>query len=176
MGDIYIAFFKAKYGQWDDKLIDKFSGNIGYSHCEFVVDENTTIGSHALAGGVTRFKYNNILADERWDVLRIYGTYVESLIYAEKHIGDPYDFLGVALHYIGIDIYESRKGQWCSEFCHNVVKAGKMMYSYKDPLPMPNELYKTLLENGAKPVPITYASTETKPEIDYLGHVAYGTK
>lgn len=178
---IDIAFFKAKHGQLDDKLIDFFSGRIGYSHCEFVVDPYNTIGSHALTNGVARFKYNNIYNNPAWDIIRVpEADYKKALEYAEVHIGDSYDFLGVALHYIGIDIYEERDGQWCSEFCDNCIAASVDRSKWQTSLPMPNELFVHMLNKlgsykvqnldaGNKP---TYA----KLPIDYLGRIGYGAQ
>lgn len=147
---IEIAFFKADKGSWDDKAIDLLSGRVGYSHCEFVIDSQTTIGAHQMYNGVHKFTYGNIHADPRWDVITLTGDRNRAIEYAYKQIGRPYDLVGGFLHLIHLPTYASKDGVWCSELVMEIVNEAnrdEWIRTLKTEL-MPNQAYITLQQNA----------------------------
>jgi len=174
---IEIAFFRADAGEVDDWCIDRCSGGQGFSHCEFVVDSQTMIGSHYKAKGIRVFKYNDIYHNPNWEILQLDGDYNKALEYAMSQIGKPYDALGAVMYFIGLNCCDSKKGQWCSEFANNVLLHGGSTVALSDSRIMPNHLYsaarsKQVVSVGARPsIPIeSYAK-----ELDIYGRIGYAT-
>ena len=154
---IDIAFYNARFGELDDKLIDFFSGRNGFSHCEIVVNSHKMIGSHYKAKGVQEFHYaNDVYADPRWTVLRIDGDRKKIIDWAYRMIGTPYDALGAVLFFLRLNALASARGVWCSEFCAAGLCLNK--HEYENPFVMPNALYRRMVSQGAK----TIASTNAK--------------
>lgn len=118
MPKLRIAMYKAKYGDWTDKLIDWFTGGGGYSHCELVINANRTIGSHIAVGGVSYFYYDDIYTNQRWDIFELDSMDRVAIAYAEKQLGKKYDLVGLVLNFL-LPVF-SIKGKdngkwWCSE-------------------------------------------------------------
>ena len=182
MNKLRIAFYKAQNGNWDDKLIDRFSGGLGYSHCEVVVNSTTMIGAHYLAKGVAKFRYNDIYSDPMWDIYEIDMDNAQTISYAEFMVGRlGYDTTGVVLYFIGLHMGDDKTDVWCSEFCARAINKGfnpkgvdKLIDNV---LTMPNEFYTDFLALGAIKVNKLNArrnrTHKNKPTIDRYGRVAY---
>ena len=179
MEKLRIAFYKASNGQFDDKFIDKFSGNLGYSHCEVVLNESTMIGAHYLADGVNTFYYNNIYTSGYWDVLELDLPSDLPIEYANTCIGVGYDVLGVVLYFIGLTFGDDKDKVWCSEFCARVINKATNEKKHKlieDVLIMPNDLYAYMKDElGATRVTNLKskkrARSTKQPEIDRFGRI-----
>ena len=147
MKKMRVAFYKANEGGYDDKFIDKFSGNLGYSHCEIVASNTEGISAHMQTGGVSSFIYPDLLNSKYWDVYELDIHYSANAIKTAKDmIGTKYDYLGVATSFIGIDLPNDSK-VWCSEFVLEIVNVAireKGINPLKTRL-MPNQAY-TLLQ------------------------------
>ncbi len=116
-----VAFYRAEFGELDDKIIDKGSGGLGYSHCEVVIDAKTMIGAHYLAGGVNTFHYNDIYSSKYWDIYEIDVNAIRGQLYAKQCIGVGYDAVGVILDFIKLPFYVNHDKTWCSKFTAVVV-------------------------------------------------------
>lgn len=131
-----IAFYKAKYGNWLDKLISVLTLS-KYSHCEIILDSNIFVSASPRDGGV-RFK--NITADNHWDCFDIYDVNTisnEAQEWFESVLGQKYDWLGAAGSLFGLN-FTSKNKKFCSYCCATVLDL--------DPITTPGELYETLLE------------------------------
>jgi hypothetical protein len=115
MPKLRLAFFKAKHGCFDDKLIDWWTGGGGYSHCELIIDTRTTIGSHISAGGVSMFYYDNILRNDKWDIYELDSMDDIAIAFIKSKLGQKYDLLGLILTFIIPIKKQDRKKWWCSE-------------------------------------------------------------
>ena len=178
-----IAFYKAKFGGIDDKIIDWGSGKKGYSHCEIVINDTTMIGSHYLAKGVKKFYYNNIYSNPRWDVIRLPQYFRKKAIsYAENMIGTKYDAIGAVLYWMNLPIYSDTNKVWCSELCAEAlnITSNKSF----DTLIMPNDLFNVMENLGGYIVKRTTTDipkmkysrriiSVNKPIIDRYGRIAY---
>jgi len=188
MKKVRVAFYKAKEGGLDDKFINRFSGNLGYSHCELVLNSKRDVSAHMQTGGVAIFYYPNLLASKYWDVyeldLPMSGGVIKAVM---KSLGTKYDFLGVALKFIGITIPNDEK-VWCSEYLlmmineaiDNYNKKNKLHYDngaivkITDTRIMPNDAYLLLkrkfnmrLISDSNSLEATYTSTK----VDRWGRV-----
>ena len=145
MDKMRIAFYRADEGGYDDKFIDRFSGDLGYSHCEIVLSSTSAISAHMQAGGVKKFTYPNLYHSRYWDIYELDIPYVDEAIeYALSLLNTKYDTLGVALKFIGINIKNDEK-VWCSEFMLDVLNIA-LQYSYRtdtirDSRIMPNDAF-----------------------------------
>lgn len=177
MSKLRVAFYKARYGGFDDHVINRFSGNIGYSHCEVVVDSTTMVGAHYSNDGVRIFKYNNVYSSGLWDVIEIDLPRSIAVQRAKQsainRVG--YDAVGVALQFIHMPIYKDKSKVWCSEFCAKVINyTAKEAYKLNTRI-MPNELYTTMIDklNGKRiyrPL-LSGDDANYKPVIDRFGRV-----
>ncbi len=173
-----IAFYKAKYGGIDDKFINYFSGKEGYSHCEVVMSATHMIGAHYTGNGVNNFYYNNVYNSKYWDIVSIEVSDDNYKAFCEAMVGTPYDTLGVALSFIGINQIAREHKVWCSEFCALAYNSSDK-HILRDTLVMPNELFVTLMYLGGTIVKSTAGSEldkrgDNKQEIDRYGRVSYG--
>ena len=115
MAKLRLAFFKAKCGAFDDRVIDFWTGGSGYSHCELVINSKRTAGSHIAADGVAYFYYDNIFANGKWDIYEIESPSNAAVSFMETQIGKKYDLLGLILTFI-IPIKKQYNDKWwCSE-------------------------------------------------------------
>lgn len=114
-----IAFYKAKYGNWQDKAISIATLST-YSHCELIFSDGVCASSSPRDGGV-RFK--KIEMDHKWDVFNI----VETGSFARLneaiarnwfilHDGDTYDWIGAIASAVDIDLSSEGK-KYCSRSC-----------------------------------------------------------
>ncbi len=174
MNKIHIAMYKGK-GRIRDKIVDLFTGNLGYTHCELVITPQKTIGSHYLyKNGVQYFYYNNIYNNPRWDIYEVDGDLQVALKYARKQVGTPYDLAGVILYFIGLTYGDSRKGVWCSEYLAEVINRANK--SKINTMIMPNILIKVLKKSFSAVHIVRYLNPKCKTitnckEIDELGRI-----
>jgi len=145
-----VAFYKANKGGLDDKFINRFSGNLGYSHCEIVLDNQHGISAHMQTNGVAIFTYPDLLNSEYWDIYELDIPYSDRAISLAKHfVGAKYDYLGVATKFIGYDIVPNDEKVWCSEYVAiilniavvNKLPLGSNTISTRE---MPNDLFNIL--------------------------------
>ena len=145
-----VAFYKANKGGLDDKFINRFSGNLGYSHCEVVLDNQHGISAHMQTNGVAIFTYPDLLNSEYWDVYELDIPYSDRAITLAKHfIGTKYDYIGVVLWFIGLKTGDSKYKFWCSEFTAYIIRQhlfqmNETVQPIEDTRLMPNELIKIL--------------------------------
>lgn len=112
-GKLKMAFYRAKYGNNVDKLINLFSGRLGFSHSELVFgdgmsfssttrdESETPTGRHKKNG--TRFKLIDF-EPEKWAIREVYVTEAEQFIiktYCETLLEAGYDF-GAVLHRVPV--------------------------------------------------------------------------
>jgi len=144
MSKLRVAFYKAKYGAMDDKIIDFVTGGKGYSHCEIMLDRTTMIGAHFHIRKVEEFKYADVIDSPRWDVYEFDLPDGKAIAHAKEMIGSKYDTLGVLMYAAKLDFADSKEGVWCSELvqqCINIaIEEAKSTEMEKQPtLVMPNE-------------------------------------
>jgi hypothetical protein len=175
---VFVSFFKADRGEWDDKLIDKLTGGLGYSHCEILVSDNKSIGSHYIDGGVIECEYNNLLSDPRWDIWVLDITPAKVMKYLKDSLGEPYDAKGVIVTALTPFKYDVEGAKWCSELCAKALN--EELKDYFDPLAMPNDLVRAILRHPKS----SYVSTRStegsvldfffkdREELDRFGRVA----
>ena len=168
-----IAFFKAKRGGFDDKVIDLVTGRRGYSHCEVVIAPNTTVGAHATGKGVATYYYTDLHNNPDWDIVRFeHGDLERVKDFLIYQLGKPYDYIGVALYAIGLEIYQS-KGVWCSELCEYALIASGSEYTSDEEMPMPNDLIDNLMDNNQGTLlskeAILHSSDDSARTIDKYG-------
>lgn len=132
-----IAFYKAKYGNYQDKIIalGTFSK---YSHCELVF-ENGECASSSLRDGGVRVKY--ITLGEKWDVFDVNLNLDESVIryWFSIHSDNKYDWPGAIGSAFSLD-FTSEDKKFCSYCCASAIGF--------DPITTPGRLYKTLVKTG----------------------------
>ena len=185
MSKMRVAFYRAEYGQLDDKYIDFFSGKRGYSHCELVVDKTTMIGSHYLAGGVAEFHYNNVFASKYWDIVELEVPNKVAVDYAYHTIGVGYDTIGAVLQFHHIPFYKDLDKVWCSEHTSKCLNegfkaTGHILATIENTRIMPNDLFAYLVDDleckllrteDKKLASIAHERAMLKPEIDRFGRV-----
>ena len=177
MKKLRVAFLKADSGQMDDKFIDKFSGNLGYSHCEMVVNPGTMIGAHYNAKGVKKFHYNNVYHSDMWDIVEIDLDGKHAIKYMEDMLDTPYDALGVVLFFIGVRRGDKSDAVWCSEVCSyacNIVFKENNIDQILPGTIMPNDLFDLLVNEYGGDVVNTVDSrkkVKEKLELDRFGRI-----
>ena len=146
----YLAFYKAncKKAHWDDKIINWWTGSIGFSHVEIVIDyENgkmVMLSSSPRDGGV-RMKEHRY--DESiWEYVEVDLTLSHVMNIFKLTDGAKYDWMGI-LGFV-IPFKDSTKDWFCSEWCSNVLKTyGNEKLLLLEPSKIsPNKLY-TLMKS-----------------------------
>ena len=142
--NFYFAFYKVdqSYARWDDRLINWWTGKLGYSHVEIVVDDNNEYIMYTSSprdGGVRKKKHN---WDEKiWTYIKIDLDFDHLQEIFNLTVGDKYDWLGI----LGFILpTKDRTHEWfCSEWCSNVLKTyGNKTLSILEPSKIsPNKLY-----------------------------------
>lgn len=148
-----VVFYKARYGNWMDKLIawktsswaDRLSGEWlnSYSHVELVFRDAMMFSSSQYEGGT---RYKKYYGGEQWTEISI-----QLNVYAEGHIRifcdsmsrKKYDWLGV-LGFV-MPIKEDRDKWFCSELCTTALQIWAPLGLCPSKT-SPNELYKTLVK------------------------------
>lgn len=132
-----IAFYKAEYGNWQDKTISTVTFS-PYSHCEIVFPNGECASSSSRDGGV-RVKY--ITLGEHWDVFELNGEFSEQYIryWFSINDGDEYDWVGAIASAFSIDLSTENK-KYCSYACAVVLGL--------DPVVTPAMLYRRLKKGG----------------------------
>ena len=114
-----LAFYKAKYGGWMNKLIDLFTGRRGYSHVEIVFSDDLSFSSSPSDGGCRFKKIDYATEAKEWDLIPVpMGLQDEDIIrmFCQKQEGMQYDWsgaLGVPFHY-----FRQQRDRW---FCTEVI-------------------------------------------------------
>ena len=174
---VYVTFYKSTFGEWDDKIIDKVTGGLGYSHCEILTSTNKSIGAHYKDGGVIECEYNDILDDPRWDVYVLDIDPDKVMKYLIGALGDPYDLKGVLITALTPFKKDNKGSKWCSELCSKALN--EELKDQFNPLSMPNELARKIIVHPKS----TYLSNRkldgslvdwlfnTRDELDRYGRV-----
>ena len=146
--EFYLAFYKSKNpnAEWDDKLIDWYTGSIGFSHVEIVVVYKTgkkeMYTSSPRDGGVRAKEH--IWDENVWEYERINITFSHLTDIFTLTNGCKYDWNGI----LGFILpFQDRTNKWfCSEWCSNVLKtAGDKRFLILEPSKLsPNKLYKII--------------------------------
>lgn len=111
---VKIAFYKARYGNWQDKSI-AIASISKYSHCEIVFSDGMCASSSSRDGGI-RFKRINL--DEHWDVFDLNTSIDENAVkyWFSMHEDNLYDWPGAIASVIGINLSTEDK-KYCSFAC-----------------------------------------------------------
>lgn len=113
-----IAFYKARYGNWQDKTIA--IGSLSkYSHCEIVFSDGICASSSSRDGGV-RFKQINL--NDHWDVFNLDINIDENAVkyWFSMHEDDTYDWPGAIGSLFKINVSSENK-KYCSFACATVL-------------------------------------------------------
>ena len=124
-----VAFYRAEYGTWFDKLIAKITGS-EFSHCELVFSNGTCFSASNRDG----VRFAKIDFKEHWVLIDVPLTAEQEyamLAWCTKQVNPKYDWLGVFLGWAGIQ----QSSRWfCSEICAEALMActdQKMFKPYK---------------------------------------------
>ncbi len=124
-----LVFRKAKYGRWLDKVIDLFTGRLGYSHVELVFSDGKAFSASPQDMG-TRFAVIDFKKGE-WDWVSAPVSEEEEAIiraFCERQDGKGYDWLGA----IGVVLPVSEeKSRW---FCTEVIMRAFQEVAIMSPL------------------------------------------
>ncbi len=143
---MYIAFYKAQFGNMVDKAINLMSGNKGYSHCEIVFSDGVSFSSTQRDASVdmhgnfkpdgTRYKQIDYKDNDHFDLILVdTSTYLEKLArdFCDSTLDSRYDFWGVARFVFPL-AREHPTDYFCSEICTEVltrIRAFKVFNTYK---------------------------------------------
>ena len=133
-----IAFYKAEYGNWQDKLIAALT-NSDYSHCEIVLSFGVCVSASPRDGGV-RFKDID-LGTGHWDLYEILkDVNEEQVINWFKSVDyQHYDWIGAIGTLFNAD-WTSKHKKFCSQCCAIVLG--------DDPIQTPEDLRTSLISKG----------------------------
>lgn len=135
-----IAFYKAEYGEWKDKLI-AFVTRSKYSHCE-IVFEDGMFGSASPRDSGVRMKM--IEQNKHWDFFELCNTDQTPISSSQEKIirlwfvaneDDKYDWIGAIASFFRLDFSKYDK-KFCSYVCGLVLLV--------DPIVTPARLLKVL--------------------------------
>lgn len=134
-----VAFYKAKYGDWIDKIVSWYTKS-PYSHCELVFSNGEFLSSSKRDGGV---RYTNIDNLERWDIYELQDSkYSEDLIrlIVRQYLGQKYDIIGAIGSAFNIDLSDKNK-KFCSNLC-------AILLGIEETNITPHELYELISKNS----------------------------
>lgn len=128
-----VAFYKAKYGNWQDKLIAFWTFS-RYSHCELVIGDTWYTSSHR-DGGVRAKKIIPNL--EHWDFLPVLVDEEFVTDFFARTKGEGYDWINIFFSQI-IPLRLQNSSKWvCSEWVAYAICRKQTSYA-------PGGLYKRL--------------------------------
>jgi hypothetical protein len=146
-----LAFYKSKYGNWQDKLVSIITYS-KYSHVELIFSDGMWFSSSPRDGGV---RYKQILAkDDHWDYITLpkISDKEEDIIrkWCDSKLNSPYDWMGI----VGLLLPIIRECHWkwfCSEICVWALRQTQWFHSplisltnYKPPKVSPGKLWRIL--------------------------------
>lgn len=135
-----ILFYKAKYGNYTDRVISLWTKG-PYSHTELQFSDGICFSSSLWDGG-TRFKNINI-KPERWDSIELdIKNEYKIRSFCESQVKLPYDLRGIFGLAIKVKLAEKKKW-FCSEICCYALNLAGILVGV-DPNISPNLLYKTI--------------------------------
>jgi len=139
-----VAFYKAKYGNWSDKLIAWWTKS-EYSHVEVIVD-GVWYSSSPRDGKVRSAR---IEADEKWDFIAMDGVdNMAVVVFAVGQMSKRYDWLGIVMSQVLPLKVEDPDKWFCSEFCSRALKEGGYVgLCSKDAEYSPGDLYEVLSQD-----------------------------
>lgn len=122
-----IAFYRAAHGNWIDRLIDRLSGERGYSHSELIFSDGVPFSSTTRDPSIdpftgkmksdgTRFKWISY-KPERWAMLDLPVSVVQEQAIrrkAESMLGARYDYRGV-MRFVLPFVPQGRREYFCTE-------------------------------------------------------------
>lgn len=145
---VKIAFYKAKYGSWKDKLVAWWTKG-PYSHSEIIFSDGMWFSASTRDGNKTRFK--KIIPNEsHWDFITINISDIDEedlRQFAEYNNNLPYDWIGIFFSQLMPFNCHFEKKWFCSEIIHAMMK-WFVFVDWRDPSQMvdPNTLYNLLKE------------------------------
>lgn len=114
-----VAFYKAEYGDWKDKLIAWWTG-YKYSHTELILD--STWYSSSPRSNKVRVKHIDM--DYKWDYVKIdvdKDDIVKAKLFLYDELGKKYDWKGIVLTQV-FPLQKHSNNRWfCSELCAQVL-------------------------------------------------------
>jgi uncharacterized protein YycO len=135
---LQLAFYRAKYGNWQDKAISYITWG-PFSHVELVFDGKVWFSSSPRDGG-TRFKRISPAA-LHWEYITIScSVKVQKEIYqwCVQEVNKSYDWLGICTAFLNL---RSDNNKWfCSEICAQALLNAQLL-KYRSNQLSPNKLY-----------------------------------
>ena len=137
-----IAFYRAKYGTWFDKLIALITRS-GFSHCELVFSDGTCFSASNRDG--VRFATIDFTSGH-WELVDVEVTPAqESVIIAwcVRQEGSKYDWIGVFFGWAGV--HQSSKW-FCPEICSEALMIGTRQNTFQSSKSIsPEKLYRWMV-------------------------------
>lgn len=117
---VRLAFYKSRYGNFIDKIINWWTGGYGYSHCELVFTDGSSFSADSRTNK-TRFTAGIDWNEEKWEFIDLpeYDSFGENLLKlkAVSIDGLGYDWTGIFFHQFLPLSWQSEDEWWCSEAC-----------------------------------------------------------
>lgn len=142
-----LAFYKAKYGTWHDKLISILTCG-PYSHVEIIFTDGMWYSSSPRDGGV-RYKEIKPMLDH-WDFINIkYDSKLYQMLenkireWCNSQLGRKYDWTG-ALMYRWLNTNRKTDKWFCSNLCTTALQQSNILTDIKPNNESPNSLYRRL--------------------------------
>jgi hypothetical protein len=138
-----VIFYKAKYGNFADKLIGWYTRG-PYSHCEVFFDTKGICFASSPNDGGTRFKAININTDH-WDTIDIpYIDEDKAFKFCEIANNRKYDWLGLVLSQIFDMNYDEPYNYFCSELIVELLQDQNKLIDLSANRIHPNKLHSIL--------------------------------
>ena len=148
---IKVIFFKSKYGNWADKLIDWWTGGKGFSHVEIVPIYSIEKEEPKIYNSVAASQYENkvrlgyIKRSEKWVGVNIWidkEKRTDLILFINNQLEKKYDWLGLLLFR-----WRHHKDKWfCSELVAEALKVGgyEPLQDVESYTLSPNDLWEVL--------------------------------
>lgn len=138
-----IAFYKARHGTLLDKLIDRLTESVGFSHVELVFDDGTFFSSSGRDGGV-RLK-TIVPKPDHWKLFDLPILAVDERklrLWCGSQVGRKYDWWGVLRFVLPIRPHHDR--WFCSEIVTTCLQGCGLLPGIEPWQTSPNDLFKMI--------------------------------
>lgn len=148
---VCLAFYRAKRGDWMDKVIDLFTGGVGFSHVELVFSDGASFSASPRGRGVRYLRIDYAAEAGQWEFVPIEMSPDEERAvraFCDRQDGKGYDFWGAVcslFHSLG----EDKKRWFCTEV---IISALQQVFIQSDLIAHhqhPNSYYLHSVKNGA---------------------------
>lgn len=143
-----IAFYRAHFGRFSDRLINYFTDSIGFSHVELIFPNNACFSSRA-GSGCEFLSYCTAITPpaDSWEIFDLPFVQPETVAWlqryeCQKYVGQYYDWFGAVRFVLPFfNAKLSRRRQFCSEVILRLFKTAGF-FAFANPRHIsPNELY-----------------------------------